>query len=59
MRVLQELDKTRLDEAPVMNFVDKVLVAGNNVAKEELVASVRFRKLLAYLEAQQGGKGVE
>ena len=62
--VLEELDKTPIDEARVMDFVDKALIAENNVKKEQVVMLIRLRNLLteeqiAYLEAQQGRNGVD
>ena len=62
--VLEELDKTPIDEARVMDFVDKALIAENNVKKEQVTMLIRLRNLLtdeqiAYLEAQQGTNGVD
>ena len=47
-----------------MDFVDKALIAENNVKKEQVAMLIRLRNLLtdeqiAYLEAQQGTNGVE
>ena len=64
MNVLSELDKTPVDEARVMEFVDKALVAENNVKKEQVVMLIRLRNLLtdeqvAFLEARHAAKGVD
>ena len=64
VNVLAELDKTPIDEARVMGFVDKALIAENNVKKEQVAMLIRLRNLLtdeqlAYLEAQQGANGGE
>ena len=64
MNVLEELDKTPVDEARVMDFVDKALIAENNVKKEQVAMLIRLRNLLtdeqiAYLQAQQGVNGVD
>lgn len=62
MNVLAELDKTPVDEARVMEFVDKALIAENNVKKEQVIMLIRLRNLLteeqvSYLEAQLGANG--
>ena len=62
MNVMSELDKSPVDEGRVMEFVDKALVAENQVKKEQVVMLIRLRNLLtdeqlAYLEAQHGVKG--
>ena len=62
MNVMSELDKSPVDEQRVMEFVDKALVAENQVKKEQVVMLIRLRNLLtdeqvAYLEAQHGAKG--
>ena len=64
MNVLSELDKTPVDEAHVMEFVDKALVAENNVKKEQVAMLIRVRNLLtdeqvAFLKAQHAAKGVD
>lgn len=62
MNVMSELDKSPVDEQRVMEFVDRALVAENQVKKEQVAMLVRLRNLLtdeqvAYLEAQHGAKG--
>jgi Spy/CpxP family protein refolding chaperone len=62
MNVMSELDKSPVDERRVMEFVDKALVAENQVKKEQVAMLIRLRNLLtdeqvAYLEAQHGAKG--
>ena len=64
VNVLSELDKKPVDEARVMEFVDKALVAENNVKKEQVAMLIRVRNLLtdeqvAFLQAQHAAKGVD
>ena len=64
VNVLSELDKKPVDEARVMEFVDKALIAENNVKKEQVAMLVRVRNLLtdeqvAFLQAQHAAKGVD
>jgi hypothetical protein len=62
VNVLAELDNEPIDESRVMDFVDKALVAENNVKKEQVIMLIRLRNLLtdeqvSYLEAQLGVNG--
>ena len=64
MRDGDALDKTPIDEARVMDFVDKALAAENNAKTERSAMLIRLRNLLtdkqiAYLEVQQAVNGVD
>lgn len=57
--VMSELDKSPIDEDKVMALVNTVLLAENEVKKEQMTMLIRLRNLLtaeqvAYLESQHG-----
>ena len=57
--IMAELDKTPVDEEHVVSLVNSVLLAENEVKKEQMAMLIRLRNLLtadqvAFLEAQHG-----
>ena len=57
--VMSELDKSPVDEGKGMALVNTVLLAENEVKKEQMTMLIRLRNLLtaeqvAYLESQHG-----